>query len=146
MPTHTARSFLSAAPNLQNLLQEAKKLLALQDAWNQIAPRPLTTASSVGAVRGKTLIIYASNGAVAAKLRQLAPSLLAKIQERGLEITAIRVDVQVEAAAANRKQKNLTISRNALSNLEELEQSLAASPLKSALQTLVKRHSDTIKD
>lgn len=146
MPADTARSFLSAAPNLQTLMQEAKKLLALQNAWDEIAPKPLTTASKVGAVHGQTLIVYASNGAVAAKLRQLAPSLLAKFQERAVEVTAIRVDVQVEAPPPARKQKDLALSRNALNNLEELERSLATSPLKNALQTLIHRHSGAIKD
>jgi hypothetical protein len=146
MPADTVHSFLNAAPNLQSLLQEAKKLMALQNAWYEIAPRPLAIASKVGAAHGQTLVVYASNGAVAAKLRQLAPSLLAKIQERGIEVTAIRVDVQVEAPPPARQQKDLELSRNALNSLAELEQNLAASPLKNALQRLIQRHSDPIKD
>ena len=146
MPAYTARSFLSAAPNLQTLLQHAQELLALQSAWNEIAPKQLAAASRTGAVRGRMLIVYASNGAVAAKLRQLAPSLLAKIQKRGFEVTAIRVDVQVETPHPDKKQKDLAINRNALNNLAQLERSLADSPLKNALQTLIQRHSDAIKD
>lgn len=146
MPADTAHSFLNAAPNLQPLLREAKKLLALQHAWDKIAPGPLAAASKVGAAHGQTLVVYAGNGAVAAKLRQLTPSLLAKIQERGIEVTAIRVDVQVEAPPPARKRKDLALSRNALNKLEELERNLAASPLKNALQRLIRRHSDAVKD
>jgi len=146
MPAHPAHSFLNAAPNLQVLLQQAQKLLTLQKAWNEVAPKVLAAASRVGAVRQQTLIIYANNGAVAGKLRQLIPSLLEKIQKRGIEVTAIRVDVQVEAPPPGKKPKDLTVSHNALSSLGKLEQSLADSPLKSALHTLIRRHSDTVKD
>jgi len=146
MPAQTAHSFLSAAPNLQGLLQQAQKLLALQEAWNEVAPKPLAAASRVGAVRQQTLIVYANNGAVAGKLRQLVPSLLEKIQKRGIEVTAIRVDVQVEALPSGKKPKDLTVSHNALSSLEKLEQSLDDSPLKNALHTLIRRHSGAVKD
>ena len=146
MPAYTARSFLSAAPNLQTLLQHTQKLLALQKIWHEIAPRQLVATSRIGAVRDQTLIVYASNGAIAAKLRQLAPSLLAEIQKQGVEVTAIRVDVQVEAPPPGNKPKDLAISRNALNNLDELEKSLTASPLKNALQALIRRHSEGIND
>jgi hypothetical protein len=146
MSAHPAHSFLSATPNLQGLLQQAQKLLALQEAWNEVAPKPLATASRVGAVRQQTLVVYANNGAVAGKLRQLAPSLLERIQKRGVEITAIRVDVQVEALPPGKKPKDLAVSHNALSSLEKLEQSLDDSPLKNALHALIRRHSGTVKD
>ncbi|MDD5330059.1 MAG: DUF721 domain-containing protein [Sulfuricella sp.] len=146
MPADTARSFLNSAPNLHTLLQEANKLLALQTAWNDIAPRPLAAASTVGALHGQAMIVYANNGAVAAKLRQLAPSLQAKFQERGIEVTAIRVDVQVAAPPLDRKPKSRTMNRNALNNLEQLENGLSESPLKNALRALIRRHSENVKD
>lgn len=142
MPAHPAHSFLSAAPNLQEILQQAQKLLVLQKTWDEVAPKPLATASRVGAVRQQTLVVYANNGAVAGKLRQLVPSLLEKIQKRGVEVTAIRVDVQVAALPPCKKTKDLMVSHNALSSLEKLEQSLADSPLKNALHTLIQRHSE----
>lgn len=146
MPAYPAHSFLSAAPNLQELLQQTQKLLALQQAWNEVAPKSLAAASRVGALRQQTLVVYANNGAVAGKLRQLVPSLLEKIQTKGVEITAIRVDVQVEAPPPGKKPKDLKVSDNALSSLEKLEQSLEDSPLKNALHTLIQRHSDAVKD
>lgn len=146
MPAQPAHSFLNAAPSLQGLLQQAQKLLLLQEAWNKVAPKTLAAASRVGAMRQQTLIVYANNGAVAGKLRQLLPSLLEKIQKRGVEVTAIRVDVQVEALPPGKKQKDLTVSLNALSSLEKLEQDLADSPLKNALHSLIQRHSGAIKD
>lgn len=142
MPAHTVRAYLSATPTLQALMQQAQKLLALQEAWKQVAPKPLAAASTVGALRAQTLIVYASNGAVAAKLRQLAPSLLEKIQMRGIEVTAIRVDVQVEQMHIPNKQKDLSVSAGALDSLAQLELSLVDSPLKNALQTLIRRHSN----
>jgi len=141
MPAYPAYSFLNTAPNLQTLLQQAQKLRVLQTAWDEVAPKPLATTSRVGAFRQQTLIVYASNGAIAGKLRQLAPSLLEKIQKRGTEVTAIRVDVQGEVLPLDKKPKDLKVSHNALSSLEKLEQSLDDSPLKDALHTLIRRHS-----
>ena len=146
MSAHLAHSFLNAAPNMQTLLQQAQKLLLLQKAWNEVAPKPLATASIVGAVHQQTLIVYANNGAIAGKLRQLAPRLLGELQNRGLEITAIRVDVQVSVSPPGKKAKDLAVSHNALISLENLENSLADSPLKTALHTLIRRHSDPVKD
>ena len=146
MPAHPAHSFLSAAPNLQGLLQQAQKLLTLQKTWNEVAPKPLGAASRIGAIRQQTLIVLANNGAVAGKLRQLVPSLLEKLQQREIEVTAIRVDVQVEVLPPGKKPKDLTVSHNALSSLTKLEHSLDDSPLKTALHTLIQRHSDTVKD
>lgn len=150
MPAHLANSFLNAAPNMQSLLQQAQKLLLLQKAWNEVAPKPLATASIVGAAHQQTLIVYANNGAIAGKLRQLAPRLLEELQKelqnRGIEITAIRVDVQVRIPPPGKKAKDLAVSHNALISLENLENNLADSPLKTALQTLIRRHSDPVKD
>lgn len=143
MVAHTAHSFLSAATSLQTLLQQAQKLLALQETWNEVAPKPLAAASRVGAISQQILVIYTSNGAVAAKLKQIAPTLLAKLQARGVEVTAIRIDVQVTSPVPSKKPKDLSVSRNALSSLNKLEESLADSPLKSALQSLIQRHSDS---
>ena len=143
---HLANSFLSAAPDLQSLLQQAENLLLLQKTWNEIVPKALAGASKVGVVRQQTLIIYANNGAVAGKLRQLVPSLLEKIQKRGVEVTAIRVDVQVETLPPGKKPKDLAVSDNALISLENLENSLTESPLKNALHTLIQRHSGTKKN
>lgn len=146
MPAQPAHSFLSAATSLQTLLQQAQKLLALQETWSEITPRPLATASRVGAVSRQTLVVYTNNGAVAAKLKQIAPTLLAKLQARGIEVTAIRIDVQVAPPAPGKKPKDLSVSPNALSSLNKLEESLADSPLKSALQNLIQRHSNSAKN
>ena len=146
MSADTAHSFLSAAPNLQTLLQQVQNLRVVQQAWDDVAPKPLAAASRVGAVRLQTLIIYTNNGAIAGKLRQLAPSLLEKIQKRGVEITAIRVDVQVETLPPGKKPKDLKVSHNALSSLEKLESSLEDSALKNALHTLIQRHSGARED
>ena len=141
MPAHTARSFLAATPTLQSLMQQAQKLLALQEIWKQVAPKPLAASSTVGTLRDRTLIVYAHNGATAAKLRQLLPSLLEKIQKRGIEVTAIRVDVQVDVPHINNKQKDLAVSDKALESLSQLESSLEDSPLKEALHNLIRHHS-----
>jgi hypothetical protein len=59
------------------------------------APPDLIQASRVVNSRNGMLVIAADNGAVAAKLRQLAPRLLKNLQKQRAQITGIQVQVQV---------------------------------------------------
>ena len=60
----------------------------------KIAPPQLAQRCALGGFVEGNLTIYADNGAIAAKLRQMLPSLLLKFQAMGYEVTAIRIAVQ----------------------------------------------------
>lgn len=147
MPARNLRSYLSDSSTLQALTRHAQYLATLQRAWNEIAPVSLAAVSTVGALQQQTLVVFAANGAVASKLRQQLPSLLGKIQKRGYEVTAIRIDVQ---AAPGRTEspprKHASLSRNAMERLGELEQGMEASPLKDALQAMIRRHAGSTQN
>ncbi len=140
MAAHKLNFFLDASPNLHALRLEAQKLERVRQAWEAVAPPALLAATHPGALQQGALTVYADNGAVAAKLRQQAQRLLAKLRERGLEVTAIRFDVQVRAPDETAPQKRLALSRAALDSLEQMAAGLEDTPLRDALRRLVEHH------
>jgi hypothetical protein len=133
-------SFLSEPSSaLGRLTAAAQRLSALTHAWESIAPINLARSSRVGRLDDGVLTLYADNGAIASKLLQQLPSLLTKFQQRGIEITGIRVDVQVNAPLTKPAPppKN-PISNQGLASLEKLQQDLPESELKVALTNLIR--------
>jgi hypothetical protein len=146
MPAQKILFYLGASPNLRALSREAQKLAALQRAWKEVAPPGLAEASTAGALKQATLIVYADNGAVASKIRQMVPRLLMKLKQRAFEVTAIRVAVQAKSPAAPPPDKRAVLSAGALAELAQLAGRLGPSPLKDALETLVSRHSHAVQN
>lgn len=140
MAAHKFDFFLDASPNLHALRLEAQKLERVRQVWEAIAPPALLAATRPGALQRGMLTVYADNGAIAAKLRQQAQRLLAKLQERGLEVTAIRFDVQVRITEETVPRKRLALSGAALDSLEEMAAGLEKSPLRDALRNLLAHH------
>jgi len=142
MTARKLSGFLSEpASGLGRLTAEAKRLLALSHVWEAIAPNHLARFSRVGPVKDRVLTLYADNGAVAAKLKQQLPRLLLNFRQRGHDLTAIKVEVQVSTvssrAAAHAPKPG--ISAAGIASLERLEDDLAPSPLKQALTHLLDR-------
>jgi len=136
------------ASGLSRLAAEAKRLQALSHVWEAIAPNGLARFSRVGPVKDRILTLYADNGAVAAKLKQQLPRFLLNFRQRGHDLTAIQVVVQV--TPPSRKQENphpkKPISPTAIASLEELEHDLAPSPLKQALTHLIQHQQHLEQD
>jgi hypothetical protein len=87
---------LSLTPDHRKLFVSVQKLIGLQQVFFEIAPRQLAQFCTLGAFSEGNLTICASNGAIAAKVRQIVPSLSRKFQARGYEVTAIRIAVQAD--------------------------------------------------
>ncbi len=84
------------------------------------------------------MTVYTSSNALAAKLKLLVPSLLKKLQNEGLEVTAIRVQVQVESKPRAPIAPRRHVSEASRKKLLELAENLQDSPLKAALSSLAK--------
>jgi hypothetical protein len=133
--------YLQGTARLQQLTTHANYLIKLQKLYAELAPSGLALQSNVAAHDGRTLVITTGNGAIAAKLRQQLPSLLAKFQERGIEVTSIQVRVQARNPdQASRHSKQIALSEAALTDLERLSRSLEDAPLKMAVETMIARH------
>ena len=133
---------LRLAPEHQRLFSHTEKLTAMQQVFMKIAPPQLAQRCALGAFVEGDLTIYAGSGAIAAKLRQMLPSLLLKFRARGYEVTAIRIAVQANYNSITDTQKvakRLEIGQAGLESLSHLVSALPASPLRTAVAHLLKR-------
>ena len=126
----------------QRLFSYTDKLTAMQQVFMKIAPPQLAQRCALGAFVEGGLTIYAGSGAIAAKLRQMLPSLLLKFRARGYEVTAIRVAVQANYNSitdTERVVKRLELGQAGLESLSNLVSALPASPLRTAVAQLLKK-------
>ncbi len=141
------QDYLEAGDALGRLHHRASRLAELEKAYAEAAPEQLSAASGVSRLESDTLILWAENGAVAAKLRQLAPTLMSRLRTRATEFTAIRVTVQVPAEGATRPSiPARVLGEQGAAALDNLAESLSPSPLKSALTQLATRNRRRSKD
>ena len=139
--TQQLKSLLSSSQELQPLIAKAKTLSALQNHIIAVAQPHLALSSQVqvlGLHLG-TLSIAAANAAIAAKLRQLAPEMVAKLQHRGCEVSGIRVKVQVSFDRGRREPNPRKLSKTAQNALKDLSLNLDGSPLKNALERMAEK-------
>ena len=133
---------LSTMPDHQRLFSYMDKLTAMQQVFMEIAPPQLAQRCALGGFFEGNLTLYAHNGAIAAKLRQILPSLLLKFRTRGYEVTAIRIAVQANYHTITDTQKvakRLEIGQAGLESLSNLVSALPASQLRTAVAQLLKR-------
>ena len=134
--------FITPASPLNRLALAAQQLNSISRIWETVAPIGLALFCRVGRLDDGVLTLFADNGAIASKIKQQLPSLLEKLQQRGSEITGIRIEVQVKIPSPERSTTpKQAISPKSLASLERLDAELEESPLKEALTNLIKRHS-----
>lgn len=154
MATEPLARLLRNSPDLAPVRDRLEQVVRLQGLYRSLAPEGLASSSRVCAVDGPTVVIRADNAPVAAALRAMAPRLLAGLNEaaaaqdptsgekplkikRDQELTALRVEVQVDAPPVRRPvqpRAPLPVDR-----LEAVAQGLSDSPLKDALGRIVRR-------
>lgn len=86
--------------------------------------------------------IVATNGAIAAKLKQLASRLTVQFRERGQEVNRIEVMVQGRffAEPGPPPPKRARLPLQAVAAIEDLAANMADASLRSALDRFAKRH------
>jgi Dna[CI] antecedent, DciA len=139
MPARKINFYIDTSDSLRKLASDARRLAELQQILLGATPPPLAQACCVKKLSAGTLHLAAENGAIASKIRQLAPRLLVAYQNCGVEVTSIRVEVQVnegQIAPLNSPTK-VPLSIDSINNLEILANRLEASPLKRALTNMV---------
>lgn len=126
------------SPELRSLLDSVQTLTQLQQHFAKVAPPNFAQSCQVLGLRMGTLSIGVNNGTLAAKLRQLAPELVSRLQDRGCEVSGIRVKVQVSYTVPRPRRIPRTLPKSAKSRLHELAEQLADTPLGKALDKLSK--------
>lgn len=91
------------------------------------------------------LVIGAPNAALATKLKQQLPKLQENLLQRGWQVNAIRIKVQVRKIDEKAiRTKEIALTNKALSAFETLRDSLDKAPgnqaLTEALSNMLKRH------
>lgn len=130
-------ALLASLRDLQAIYVRAKTLAALQQIYAGALPSELSRRSRVAFERSGTVVVFADNGAVAAKLRHLAPRIVGEIVKSAPEVTAIRVEVQVAHSSTVRRHSHRQIGSSGLASLTALRDSLPETPLRAALSRLV---------
>jgi hypothetical protein len=125
---------MSDNQELRTLLDTVQTLTALQQHFSHVVPPHFAQYSQVLGLRHGTLSIATANGTLAAKLRQLAPDLVTRLQNRGCEVSVIRVKVQVTYATPPPRHEPRILTHTAQQQLHELSLSLSDTPLKQALE------------
>jgi hypothetical protein len=141
VPVQKIGDVIANSGNLRSLAQLARRLEDLQHLLFEAVPPALAAASRISNFNSGLLVISADNAAVAAKLRQLAPRLRSHLEKSGIQVTGIRVDVQVKAhkIKAEHEVTERALPPDAIRKFSGLAERLPASPLKSALTRLARR-------
>ncbi len=133
-------NYLEATDGAGKVLAHARLLIKLANLYQKIAPAHLSQASTLANYKSGIIVIHAASGAVAAKLRQLAPSLADGFSKKGIECNGVQVKVQapeINTQSMTSTQKPLSIKTE--QSLCELRDHLPQSPLRSALENLLAR-------
>ena len=142
-PQHDAKPIHTLLRENEALLpfhERLRQLSRLQKTFVDALPPGLSESCRIATVEGTTIIVATANGAVAAKLKQMLPRLLAKFRENKKqyqEVTGISVIVQPEFFISETHARS-SPPRPPIpfDKLAELAESLGDSPLKSALDAI----------
>ena len=127
---------ISTLPEFRHLNHEIRHLMGLQRMLAEVLPENLANSATVAALKSGELFLFLDNGATAAKLRHMAPRIVAAFQARGVEITGIHLRVQARVRDNPLPQKHISLGIAARAALDALADRLDASPLKSALRRI----------
>ena len=140
---------LKDAPEHQKMCAYIERLAQMQQAFMEIIPPQLAQPCSLGRLSDGKLTILVSNGAIAAKLKQILPSLLSNFQKKGyVEITAIQITVQANYYTYREEKsshKKPEIGQNGIKRLSKFATNLPASPLKKAIKTMLKSRTNSFR-
>lgn len=141
-----AADFLRANDKMAAIMPTVMRMAALQKDCAGALPAMFEACAILQFETGQ-LVLSTPNAAIAAKLKQQLPKLQDALQQRGWQVNAIRLKVQVTKTLEKSSPcKQLTLPQQALSALAVLADTLETSPrneaLKAAIKAMVRRHRD----
>ena len=135
---NSLENFLEAADGAGKVLAHAKLLIKLAQMYQELAPMHLSQTSRLANYKSGIVVIHAVSGAVAAKLRQMAPTLADGFSKRGIECNGVQVKVQArESGVQSMTSTQKPLTSRTSHELESLRDSLPASPLREAINSLL---------
>lgn len=117
-----------------------EQISSLERELAQILPEYLAANVEPGFIKDGTLTLFAAHGALAARLRQVEPRLLAELQQRGWPVRALTFKVRPRAVVEPPPPKQARMTPAGAAALQALSRTLAPSPLQAALAKMAARH------
>jgi hypothetical protein len=142
--TKGVADYLRADDKLAALLPAVTRMATLQKDCAALLPATFDACAVLQFESGQ-LVLSTPNAALAAKLKQQLPKLQDALSQRGWQVNAIRLKVQVgKTAEKPRPIKDLRLPAQAVSSLaalgDELEDTPRNQALKAAISAMVQRH------
>lgn len=88
---------VEAAPTLARLVSAARQSQDCLFAIGHLLPAALRSGIQAGPIDNGVWCLLAANSAVAAKLRQISPAVVADLQAKGYAINSVRIKVQMRS-------------------------------------------------
>ena len=143
MSSRPLQDILRDDSTLTQLQGRMAQLAPVQKVWRQVVPHPLVDYAEITGVEGDALLIRARGGAVAAKLKQMAPSLTRALSQSFPEIKTLKIQVSTpESPPIIRHRTGHGLSSTGLGYFQELCDTLPPSPLKDAIERLIKERQE----
>jgi hypothetical protein len=133
-------AFLNQADAISALMPQAERLIELREILASLLPESLARHCSVANFKQGRVIILASNGATAAKLKLMLPALTEQFSGRATEVTGLEVSVQAPISSPQAIDKYSKMTPEAASELARLCEQLPDSELKKVLLRIVFQH------
>ena len=131
-------AYLVQADGINALMPQAKRLLELRQVLLEVLPKPLADVATIANYRQGKIVIFAANSAIAAKLKMLGPTLKDRFVARGLQVTALEIEVQPSQGTARMPPKAAVLTDRARQALAVLASQLTESQLKSTVLTMAR--------
>ena len=133
-------NYLEAADGAGKLMAHARLLVKLAQIYQSIAPAHLRLASHLANYKSGVVVLHAASGAVAAKLRQMAPTLADGFARRGIECTDVQIKVQAPENPTQSSAPTVKpLAPRACDALSGLCDTLPDTPLRQAINHLLER-------
>ncbi len=133
-------AFLNQPDGIAPLMSQARRLIELRGILAAILPESLARCCSIANYKQGKIVIFAANGAIAAKLKLMLPTLSEQLSKRATEVTGLEVCVQPPASDPQVTEKSAKISPGAALELAKVCGQLPDSELKVALGKFASRH------
>ena len=133
-------AFLNQPDGIAPLMPQARRLIELREILATILPESLARCCSIANYKQGKVVIFAANGATAAKLKLMLPTLSGQLSKRAKEVTGLEVCVQPLSSGSQVVEKSAKISQETTLGLARLCEQLPDSELKTTLGKFASRH------
>ena len=120
-------------------VRRALGVLGQQRTLSAVLPAELRGKVRLVSIDGDCWVLYADNGAVAAKLKQMTLTLAEKLRRSGNNVAQLRIRTAV-LAPPQKRPKQAHISSATLEHLRTTIAAMEDSPIRQALIRLVRHH------